>query len=85
MSGANKHPYHLVEPSPWPAVGSAAAFVAVIGGVMFMHEVEYGVAVLCGGMALVLQPCSCGGVTSFGRLNTKGITHRSCRSACVTA
>ena len=54
MSGANKHPYHLVEPSPWPAVGSAAAFVAVIGGVMFMHEVEYGVAVLCGGMALVL-------------------------------
>ncbi len=39
MSGANKHPYHLVEPSPWPAVGSAAAFVAVIGGVMFMHEV----------------------------------------------
>ena len=54
MSGANKHPYHLVEPSPWAAVGSAAAFVAVIGGVMFMHEVEYGVAVLCGGMALVL-------------------------------
>ena len=54
MSGANKHPYHLVEPSPWPAVGSAAAFVMVIGGVMFMHEVEYGVAVLCGGLALVL-------------------------------
>ena len=54
MSGANKHPYHLVEPSPWPAVGSAAAFVAVIGGVMYMHEIDYGVAVLGGGMALVL-------------------------------
>ena len=24
MSGANKHPYHLVEASPWPAVGSAS-------------------------------------------------------------
>ena len=42
MSGANKHPYHLVEPSPWPAVGSAAGFTAAIGGVMYMHEVAYG-------------------------------------------
>ena len=46
MSGANKHPYHLVEASPWPAVGSAAAFTAAIGGVMYMHEVAHGVAVL---------------------------------------
>jgi hypothetical protein len=54
MSGANKHPYHLVEASPWPAVGSAAAFTAAIGGVMYMHEVAYGVAVLGLGFALVL-------------------------------
>ena len=46
MSGANKHPYHLVEASPWPAVGSAAAFTAAVGGVMYMHDVAYGVAVL---------------------------------------
>ena len=46
MSGANKHPYHLVEASPWPAVGAAAAFTAAIGGVMYMHEVAHGVAVL---------------------------------------
>ena len=38
MSGANKHPYHLVEASPWPAVGSAAAFTAAIGAVMFIQE-----------------------------------------------
>ncbi len=38
MSGANKHPYHLVEASPWPAVGAAAAFTAAIGGAMYMHE-----------------------------------------------
>ena len=54
MSGANKHPYHLVEASPWPAVGSAAAFTAAVGGVMYMHEVAYGVAVLALGFALVL-------------------------------
>ena len=55
MSGANKHPYHLVEASPWPAVGSAAAFTAAVGGVMYMHEVQYGVAVLGLGFALVLM------------------------------
>ena len=54
MSGANKHPYHLVEASPWPAVGAAAAFTAAVGGVMYMHEVAYGVAVLGLGFALVL-------------------------------
>ena len=42
MSGSHQHPYHLVEPSPWPAVGSAAAFITAIGGVMFMHERAYG-------------------------------------------
>ena len=55
MSGANKHPYHLVEASPWPAVGAAAAFTAAIGGVMYMHEVAHGVAVLGLGLALVLM------------------------------
>ena len=54
MSGANKHPFHLVEASPWPAVGAAAAFTAAVGGVMYMHEVAYGVVVLGLGFALVL-------------------------------
>ena len=54
MSGANKHPYHLVEASPWPAVRAAAAFTAAVGGVMYMHEVAYGVTVLGLGFALVL-------------------------------
>ena len=38
MSGTKQHPYHLVEPSPWPAVGAAAGFVVTIGAAMFMHE-----------------------------------------------
>ena len=54
MSGAQQHPYHLVEPSPWPAVGSAAGFVLAIGAVMFMHEHAYGVYTLAAGFGLVL-------------------------------
>ena len=33
-----RHPYHLVEPSPWPAVGATGAFVLLGGTVMFMHD-----------------------------------------------
>nr|YP_654335.1 cytochrome c oxidase subunit III [Astrangia sp. JVK-2006]WHI93494.1 cytochrome c oxidase subunit III [Cladocora sp. CM-2023]WHI93495.1 cytochrome c oxidase subunit III [Oculina varicosa]WHI93496.1 cytochrome c oxidase subunit III [Oculina cf. varicosa CM-2023]WHI93497.1 cytochrome c oxidase subunit III [Oculina patagonica]WHI93498.1 cytochrome c oxidase subunit III [Oculina robusta] len=31
------HPYHLVEPSPWPFVGAAGAFFLTIGSVVFFH------------------------------------------------
>ena len=33
---AVEHDYHLVNPSPWPFVGSAAATVMAIGGVIWM-------------------------------------------------
>ena len=37
MSTADvKHDYHLVSPSPWPLVGSIAAFVMAVGGVIWM-------------------------------------------------
>ena len=54
MSGAQQHPYHLVEPSPWPAVGAGAAFVMAIGGIMFMHQRDFGPHVLGLGLGLVL-------------------------------
>jgi cytochrome c oxidase subunit 3 len=34
---APKHPYHLVDPSPWPAVGAAAAGIMFFGAVLYMH------------------------------------------------
>ena len=34
----HKHPYHLVDPSPWPFIGAMSAFVMAIGAVLFMHE-----------------------------------------------
>ncbi|MCW5692788.1 MAG: cytochrome c oxidase subunit 3 [Pseudolabrys sp.] len=35
---AKHHDYHLVDPSPWPAVGSFAAFVMAFGAITWMHH-----------------------------------------------
>ncbi len=35
---AHPHPYHLVDPSPWPIIGAISAFLAFGGGVLFMHS-----------------------------------------------
>jgi len=37
-SHAPKHPYHLVDPSPWPIVGAMSALVLAGGAVWFMHD-----------------------------------------------
>ena len=37
--GKPNHPYHLVDPSPWPLVGSLSALLLTGGGVMWMHGV----------------------------------------------
>ena len=34
---AKNHDYHLVDPSPWPAVGSLSAFVMAVGLIFWMH------------------------------------------------
>jgi cytochrome c oxidase subunit 3 len=35
---AQHHQYHLVEPSPWPAIGGVAAFALAIGAITYMHS-----------------------------------------------
>ncbi len=41
MSAAHEqnHPYHMVEPSPWPAWGAVSGLTLLGGLVLFMHEV----------------------------------------------
>ena len=34
---AKNHDYHLVEPSPWPFVGSVSAFITAVGAITWMH------------------------------------------------
>jgi len=54
MSGIQKHPFHLVDPSPWPIFASLGAFAATIGGVMFFHGYAGGESVLALGMGIIL-------------------------------
>jgi len=35
--GAVKHDYHLVDPSPWPIIGSIGAFTMLIGAIFWMN------------------------------------------------
>jgi cytochrome c oxidase subunit III len=42
----NKHPYHLVDPSPWPFVGSLSALVMMFGGVLYMQDIASWVFIL---------------------------------------
>ena len=38
----NEHPFHLVDPSPWPLLTSLAAFCVTFGGVLYMHSFKHG-------------------------------------------
>ncbi|MEQ8750617.1 MAG: cytochrome c oxidase subunit 3 [Amphiplicatus sp.] len=50
MAGAEvKHDYHLVNPSPWPLVGSIAAAAMMIGAVSWLQTTEDGVGLVLGG------------------------------------
>jgi cytochrome c oxidase subunit 3 len=33
----NKHPWHMVDPSPWPLTGALTGGVLAVGAVMYMH------------------------------------------------
>lgn len=49
---AKNHPYHLVEPSAWPFVGSVGALAAAIGGIMYMHGAP--IFAVLPGLAIIL-------------------------------
>ena len=49
-----KHPFHLVDPSPWPIFASLSAFVSTVGGVMYMHGYSGGNGMLSLGFLMIL-------------------------------
>ena len=46
--------FHLVDPSPWPLVGAAVAFVSAFGLILFMHGSSFGPGLLTIGVAGIL-------------------------------
>lgn len=49
-----KHPFHIVDPSPWPFLASLGAFFLTFGTVMYMHFYQYGFFLLNLGLLLVI-------------------------------
>jgi len=49
-----KHPFHLVDPSPWPFVGSVSAFSMTSGAVMWFHGYENGVFMMTVGFFMLI-------------------------------
>lgn len=48
-----KHPFHLVDPSPWPIFGSLGALATTLGGVMYMHSFAGGASLLTLGLTMI--------------------------------
>jgi cytochrome c oxidase subunit III len=42
MAGTQNHDYHLVNPSPWPLIGSMSALAAAVGGIFALHDAAWG-------------------------------------------
>nr|AHX02425.1 cytochrome c oxidase subunit 3 [Ceramium japonicum] len=49
-----RHPFHLVDPSPWPFVASLSAFTCTFGGVLYFHAFKYGIPILLSGFFSLL-------------------------------
>lgn len=48
------HPWHLVDPSPWPFVGSIAALGLTTGGVMYYHNFIGGGLLMTASLSLII-------------------------------
>lgn len=48
------HPFHLVDPSPWPILTAFALMLLAIGAIMFMHEYRFGLYVFGAGFLSVI-------------------------------
>ncbi len=57
MSSTKKHPYHLVDPSPWPLVTSIGVLLTAIGGVLAMRGIDK--YLFLGGLATILYAAYC--------------------------
>lgn len=53
-SHSHSHPYHLVNPSPWPLIASFSLLALALGAGMTMHKTTGGVPLLIAGFAMVL-------------------------------
>jgi cytochrome c oxidase subunit 3 len=53
MNVSQNHLYHLIDPSPWPLLGSLGALASTINGVMYMHYFAKGGTLLSLGLGMI--------------------------------
>ena len=54
-----KHPFHLVDPSPWPLLTALSTFGITSGGVLYMHSYKNGGLVMSLGLLCTLYCMGC--------------------------
>ena len=58
MANIQRHPFHLVDPSPWPLFAAFGSFSLVSGLTIYIHQVVGGFFLLCFGFCFVLYGIS---------------------------
>jgi hypothetical protein len=53
------HPFHIVDPSPWPLLSSLSAFIMLFGLVLYMHFYQKGLTFVLIGFFSVLFTATC--------------------------
>lgn len=53
------HPFHLVDPSPWPLFGGFSAWYATFGFTLYLHRYEPGFSLMCLGVTILLVTLTC--------------------------
>ena len=78
------HPYHLVDPSPWPAIGAVSAFALALGAIAFMHGASLWLD-RCPALLGILYTMFVLVARRHQGSRTRAITRRSSSSASATA
>nr|YP_010152767.1 cytochrome c oxidase subunit 3 [Aureoumbra lagunensis]QQW50415.1 cytochrome c oxidase subunit 3 [Aureoumbra lagunensis] len=54
LKNNQKHPFHLVDPSPWPFVASIGALSVTFGAVLYMHNFKNGFEIMLLGICILI-------------------------------
>ena len=53
MYGPIRHPFHLVDKSPWPILAALAAWCSTLGGIAYLQGYLFGIIYLFGGICCI--------------------------------
>ena len=55
----SEHPFHLVDPSPWPFLSATSVFILILGIIMYFHGWENGSHFLNKGLIFLIYSLTC--------------------------